>query len=104
MDFDHASPREIRGTPDNQLSDTIVEDILNHISDPVYDVLYIPNHKTKHIYRFFCPDFATISKDPNYIRSCIFQARFEARRPDSNDKFKGPQPFQLTLVPRYPDN
>ena len=98
-------PREVLGTPHSRIFDTIVEDILNHRSDSIYDIVYIPYHATKYIYRFTCPGFTSISKDQDYLRCCIQQARFEHQRPrdpsdPSANKFKEPQPFQLTALPR----
>lgn len=105
MDINSGNPREIWGTPHHRISDTVVEDILNHNSDSTYDIVYIPYHETKYIYRFTCPEFTSISKDRDYIKRCILQARFERRRPrdhsdPSANKFKEPQPFRLTTLPR----
>ena len=105
MDSNSGNPREVLGTPHCRILDIIVEDILNHRSDSTYDIVYIPYHETKYIYRFTCPEFTSISKDRDYLRRCILQARFECRRPrdpsdPSANKFKEPQPFQLTALPR----
>lgn len=105
MDINSGNPREILGTRHRNISDAIVEDILNHSSDSTYDIVYIPYHETKYIYRFTCPEFSSICKDQDYIRRCILQARFERRRPSdpsdpSANKFKEPQPFQLTTLLR----
>lgn len=105
MDINSGNPREVLGTPHCRIFDTIIEDILNHRSDSTYDIVYIPYHETKYIYRFTCPEFTSISKDQDYLRRCILQARFERRRPrdpsdPSANKFKEPQPFQLTALPR----
>ena len=105
MDINSGNPREILGAPHRHISHIIVEDILNHSSDSTYDVVYIPQHKMKYIYQFTCPEFASISKDQDYLGRCILQARFECWQPrdpsnPSANKFKEPQPFKVTALPQ----
>jgi hypothetical protein len=75
------APREVKGTPGNHNLSDVVEDILNYNSDLPYEVIYIPLHPTKYVYRITCDDIQSVPKDRNYINACFLQARVERVRP-----------------------
>ncbi|KAL3482635.1 hypothetical protein BJX62DRAFT_221360 [Aspergillus germanicus] len=107
MTTNNLAPREIWGTPGNHNLSDILEDILQYDSELPYDVIYIPYHSTKCIYRITCTDIQSIPKDQNYINRCLLQARTERVRPrdpsnpaGSAHLFPEPQPFQITAIPR----
>jgi hypothetical protein len=107
MAANNMAPREIKGTPGNHNLSNAVEDILNYNSDLPYEVIYIPLHPTKYVYRITCDDIQSVPKDRNYINSCLLQARVERVRPrdpsnpvGSAHIFRESQPFQIEALPR----
>jgi hypothetical protein len=106
MAANNMAPREIKGTPGSHNLSNVVEDILNYNSHLPYEVIYIPVHPTKYLYRITCDDIQSVPKDRNYINSCLLQARVERVRPrdpsnpaGSAHLFREPQPFQIEAVP-----
>lgn len=74
-------PREIKGTPVSHNLSDIVEDILNYNSDLPYEVIYIPVHPTKYVYKITYVDIQSVPKNRGYINTCLLQARIEQVRP-----------------------
>ncbi|GMG39041.1 unnamed protein product [Aspergillus oryzae] len=74
MAANNMAPREIKGTPGSHNLSDVVEDILNYDSHLPYEVIYIPVHPTKYLYRITCDDIQSVPKDRNYINSCLLQA------------------------------
>ena len=92
--------RVVYGTADDSFIDWVLADLLNHLDDSRYEVLFIcsPEVGSAHDYHIVCENLQGLDKDRDYLGLCIIKATDNAYT--NGTEHPGPQPFTVTRHPK----